>query len=135
MSTFNRSSIGSISRRALPYLLLPVGILGVLSVVAFRKPLSSPLQIPQGWPAPWVPADNPITAEKFELGRQLFYEVELSGDRKTSCGTCHNPKASFGNLKGGAHVGAFNHSSVPARNVPRIVNVAYDSVITWDGHL
>ena len=28
---------------------------------------------------PPVPADNPMTVEKVELGRRLFYELNLSG--------------------------------------------------------
>jgi cytochrome c peroxidase len=129
-------------RRAIPFLLLPAVLLCLVSVVAFRTPavhsfsphtLSIPLQLPPGWEMPPVPADNPITNEKFVLGRQLFYEVALSGDGKTSCGTCHNSYLSF--AARGSHGGAFGDTSKPARMVPRLINVAYDTVLTWDGHI
>ncbi len=129
-------------RRAIPFLLLPAVLLAFVSVVAFRTPathsfppqtLSDPLQLPTGWEMPPVPAGNPITNEKFVLGRQLFYEIALSGDGKTSCGTCHNSYLSF--AARGSHAGAFGDTSKPARMVPRLINVAYDTILTWDGHI
>jgi cytochrome c peroxidase len=94
---------------------------------------NDPLKLPAGWAMAPVPANNPITAEKFLLGRYLFYEKGLSGDNATSCGSCHNPRLSF--AARGSHTGAFGDSSKPARVVPRLMNVGYDSVLTWDGHL
>ncbi|HSF44995.1 MAG TPA: cytochrome-c peroxidase [Chitinophagaceae bacterium] len=37
------------------------------------------------------PADNPFSVEKAELGRLLFYDPVLSGDKDVSCATCHHP--------------------------------------------
>lgn len=37
------------------------------------------------------PADNPYSEEKAELGRLLFYDPILSGDKDISCATCHHP--------------------------------------------
>jgi cytochrome c peroxidase len=93
---------------------------------------ASPLVLPAGWHAPLVPADNPITEDKFILGRQLFYEKELSGDGKISCGTCHQQSLSFSDTIPGMS-GAFGVSNT-IRHAPRLVNVAYDSVLFWDGH-
>src|SRR5581483_8502442 len=121
------------------FLALPAALIAIVSLVAFRgTPMHStsgvnPLVLPAGWPMPMVPADNPITQEKFVLGRQLFYETALSGDGKTSCATCHNSYKSF--AAGGAHAGAFGDSSRPARTVPRLMNLAYDTTLTWDGHI
>lgn len=39
-----------------------------------------------------VPADNPITAEKAALGKQLFFDKTLSKDSSASCSTCHLPR-------------------------------------------
>jgi len=41
------------------------------------------------------PADNPRTPAKVALGRQLFFDPILSGDRTTSCATCHRPELAF----------------------------------------
>ena len=40
---------------------------------------------------PPVPADNPQTPEKIELGRLLFFDTRLGGDASTACSTCHEP--------------------------------------------
>src|SRR5215207_10484077 len=37
-------------------------------------------QLPPGFPKPALTADNPMTAEKVELGRHLFYDERLSGN-------------------------------------------------------
>ncbi len=46
---------------------------------------------------------NPITWEKIALGEELFFDVNLSKNRKTSCATCHSfdrdPKNSGAMLK------------------------------------
>ena len=45
------------------------------------KPLSGKFtNVPAGFPMPPIPADNPVTPEKVQLGRNLFYEVKLSTD-------------------------------------------------------
>ncbi len=131
--------------RKAPYLLLPAAMLAVITFVAFRPTaltlaahtLSTPLVLPPGWSAPPTPADNPITQEKFVLGRQLFYETALSGDGQTSCSSCHDVYVSFASASGtaGSHTGAFGVQSEPARDVPRLMNVGYDTVLTWDGHI
>jgi cytochrome c peroxidase len=41
------------------------------------------------FPAPNIPADNPITAARSELGRKLFYDKLLSSDQSISCASCH----------------------------------------------
>ena len=37
-------------------------------------------RLPPGFPTPRVPADNPMSAAKVELGRHLFYDQRLSGN-------------------------------------------------------
>jgi cytochrome c peroxidase len=37
------------------------------------------------------PSDNPYSEEKAELGRLLFYDPILSGEKDVSCATCHHP--------------------------------------------
>ncbi len=45
--------------------------------------------LPPGFPPPVVPADNPMSAAKVELGRRLFYDTRLSTNRTQSCAICH----------------------------------------------
>jgi len=40
-----------------------------------------------------VPAGNPITAEKANLGKVLFWDEQLSATRTVACGSCHQPKS------------------------------------------
>jgi cytochrome c peroxidase len=51
--------------------------------------------VPTGFPAPPVPADNPLTDAKIELGRRLFYDPRLSSNGTQSCSTCHEQARAF----------------------------------------
>jgi cytochrome c peroxidase len=39
--------------------------------------------------------DNPMTAAKIELGRQLFFDKRLSADNSVSCASCHEPDKGY----------------------------------------
>ena len=43
-----------------------------------------------------VPDDNPMTAEKNELGRLLYFDKRLSKDKTIACFTCHDPDQRLG---------------------------------------
>jgi cytochrome c peroxidase len=45
-------------------------------------------------PVIW-PADNPYSAARVELGRNLFFDPRLSSNGKVSCATCHPPEHAF----------------------------------------
>src|SRR5437773_297540 len=64
---------------------------------ADSPPPESDLQrIPRGLAGrPTAPGDNPLTAEKVALGRRLFSDPILSGDRTVSCASCHVPDRGF----------------------------------------
>lgn len=49
--------------------------------------------LPSASPAP---AGDPITMEKVELGRLLFWDPILSGHQDVACGTCHHPDFGYG---------------------------------------
>ncbi|MDH5347031.1 MAG: cytochrome-c peroxidase, partial [Nitrospira sp.] len=42
-----------------------------------------------------IPADNPLTKEKVELGRLLFFDKRLSQDNTIACANCHMAKFAF----------------------------------------
>ena len=56
------------------------------------------LKIPFGLedPGSYVPADNPLTADKVELGRLLFFDKRLSKDNSIACASCHMPGVATG---------------------------------------
>lgn len=84
--------------------------------------------LPPGTPRPVVPADNPMTAEKVELGRHLFYDVRLSGNRTQSCATCHLQALGFTD---GLPQGVGSTGEVHPRGSMALANVAYASTLTW----
>src|ERR1700728_2013001 len=51
--------------------------------------------LPQGFPQPRVPADNPMSEAKVKLGRYLFYDLRLSGNGSQSCASCHQQSLAF----------------------------------------
>ncbi len=85
-------------------------------------------RLPAGFPLPRVPADNPMTAEKVELGRYLFYDKRLSGNGTQSCESCHFQEYAFSDQK---VVPTGSTDEVLLRNSPALVNVAYNATLTW----
>jgi cytochrome c peroxidase len=86
-------------------------------------------QVPEGFPIPAVPADNPMTWEKVELGRQLFFDPRLSGDGSVSCASCHQPELAFTDGRSQAK-GIQNH--IHPRSAMSLTNVAYNATLGWD---
>ena len=84
--------------------------------------------LPDWLDPPRVPADNPMTAEKVELGRRLFYELNLAGPSYMSCATCHDPAQAFTD---GRPVAVGITGEFHPRNSIALQNVAYQSVFTW----
>lgn len=84
--------------------------------------------LPPGFPPPVVPADNPLTLEKIELGRYLFYDPRLSGNGTQSCASCHRQSLAFSEAAATA-VGSTGQRH--RRNSMALVNVAYNSTYTW----
>lgn len=46
-----------------------------------------------------APRDNPITQAKIELGRLLFYDPILSGEKDVACATCHHPNNGYAEFR------------------------------------
>ncbi len=90
---------------------------------ALRVPLGLDAYVP-------APAGNPLSREKVELGRALFFWKGLSQDRTLSCGSCHQPDRVFTDGKPGA-VGV--RGQVSSRRTPPILNRAWGKAFFWDG--
>ncbi len=84
--------------------------------------------LPKGFPRPAVPANNPMSAAKVELGRYLFYEKRISVNGKESCGSCHRQELAF--TDGKAHAEGTTGQAHP-RSAMSLVNVAYVPLLTW----
>jgi cytochrome c peroxidase len=85
---------------------------------------------PLGLPALPVPADNPITPEKIELGKMLYFDTRLSANGKISCATCHDPKMAWAE-----HTPTSKgiNDQMGGRNSPTVINAAYAPAQFWDG--
>lgn len=77
-----------------------------------------------------VPADNPTTKEKIELGKQLYFDPRLSVDGTLSCNSCHNVMSS-GTDNRPVSVGVAGQKG--GRNAPTVWNSAFLSAQFWDG--
>lgn len=59
------------------------------------KPTPVSLKVPTYFPDFLIPADNPLTLEKIDLGKKLFFETMLSKNNQVSCASCHHPTKAF----------------------------------------
>ncbi|MBM4393978.1 MAG: di-heme enzyme [Deltaproteobacteria bacterium] len=90
------------------------------------------LPLPDGFPEPIVPAENPATPEKFEYGRHLFFDPRLSGNGTQACADCHDPALAF--TDGEALPEGSTGDLIP-RNAMALVNVAWQATYTWPNPL
>lgn len=86
------------------------------------------LNIPEHMPLPPIPEYNPLTKEKIELGRFLFYDKRLSANQTQSCESCHFQIMAFADGEV-APLGSTGDQLV--RNSPGLGNAAYHSTFTW----
>lgn len=74
--------------------------------------------------------DNPLTPEKIDLGRMLYYDTRLSENRSVSCNTCH-VLDSYGD--DGLPVSKGIHDQLGGRSAPSVYNAAIHIAQFWDG--
>lgn len=86
------------------------------------------------------PADNRANPAKVELGRLLFFDPILSGNRDVACATCHHPSSGYAesldisigvNGQGFGRRRAFktpNKIPFTKRNSPTILNTAFNGI-------
>jgi len=84
--------------------------------------------VPPGFPLPNVPEDNPMTKDKVELGRYLFYDKLLSLNQTQSCATCHRQELAFTD---GRPRGVGSTGEVHPRGPMSLANVVYSPILTW----
>jgi len=77
-----------------------------------------------------VPEDNPVTVERIERGRELFFDKRLSRDRTIACASCHDPERAFTDGRPVA-IGVSNR--IGRRSAPALVNRGYGRSFFWDG--
>jgi cytochrome c peroxidase len=108
--------------------LLGLAALSVLAATATLTP--APLALPSGWPAPILPADNPLTREGVELGKLLFADKRLSARHRQNCINCHREPLAFSD----GQVFSTGADGIQGlRSSPPIFNQAWHPSFGWDG--
>lgn len=83
-----------------------------------------------------VPASNPLTPAKIQLGNKLYRDSNLSdpnaGRSRVSCMTCHTPMMGLGFADGKIR-SAGVYGRLGKRNSPTVFNTAYLHSQFWDG--
>ncbi len=113
-------------------LLLPSFLLAAACTTEVQQPPHDPLQPPKGLAAAVLvtSADNPLSREKVELGKQLFFDSRLSGSGTMACASCHLPELAFTD---GKALSTKDDGSVNTRHAPTMNGVGYLDRLYWDG--
>jgi cytochrome c peroxidase len=90
-----------------------------------------PYKLPLGLKsAPEIPSDNPVSDEKVELGKLLYFDKRISGDGTVSCASCHDPERGWTDR---SPVSTGIRGQKGGRSAPTVLNSAYMEVQFWDG--
>lgn len=86
--------------------------------------------IPPGFPSMNFPSDNNFTMARWELGKQLFYEKQLSKNNTLSCGSCHKQKFAFSDS---VALSLGDNNAIGSSNAPTLANIGYHPYFTRAG--
>ena len=114
----------------------------LLSIIVFgyenlrQKALSKGLQpIPKDYEVLKSQVDdkyNSLSKDKIILGKELFFDKNLSRDRTIACVTCHDIKK--GGVDGKPTAIGYKQRANPSHlNSPTVFNTAYSKHLFWDG--
>lgn len=107
-----------------------VVVLAQVSFAAEPSLLEKAKQLFKPLPAQFDSKDNPITKEKVELGRQLYFEKRLSKNQDVACNSCHL-LTKYG--VDGAATSEGHKKQRGDRNSPTVFNAGGHFVQFWDG--
>lgn len=104
---------------------------------AHPKPLYLPerftpyeFRMSAAFPVPDLPHDNPLTVERVELGKALFFDKRVSINNAQSCADCHSPARAFADSR---KVARGAEGQMGTRNSMTLVNLAWKKEFFWDG--
>lgn len=103
---------------------------------SFYKYTQEPIyfDIPKGWPKTTYDfKKNPLTKEKFKLGKDLFYDPILSSDNMVSCASCHFQGNVFSHKDHSVSHGVAD--ALGERNSISLQNLAWSENFMWDGRV
>ncbi len=109
-----------------------IGIVLCLVLCAFQITKEPLFKTPLNWPKPVYDfSKNPLTLQKVELGRSLFYDPLLSKNNQISCASCHSPFTAFTHVDHDLSHGIDDR--IGTRNSPALMNLAWHQSFMWDG--
>lgn len=101
-------------------------------ISAFHMPIEQLFKTPDNWPKPAYDfSKNPLTSQKIELGRKLFYDPILSRNNTISCASCHSQYSAFTHVDHNLSHGI--EDRIGTRNSPTLMNLAWHKTFMWDG--
>jgi cytochrome c peroxidase len=121
-----------------------IAVLGLTAGLLLLSPVGSQGQDQSPFSALPVrvesPPDNPLTQDKIALGRLLFWDPILSGNRDVACASCHHPRLGYAEDRdisvgvNGVGLGRGRHFQLPnsipfvKRNSPTMLNVGFNGI-------
>lgn len=103
---------------------------GVAPATAAGKAVTLPALLGLDMDQVQISADNPLTAEKIELGRLLFFDKRLSKDNTIACASCHITGVAFTD---GQPVSMGIGKQPGGRSAPTAINRVFSKAQFWDG--
>ncbi len=104
--------------------------IAVLLAACAAGPAAPPASTPSALPPMQHPADNPTSAAKVALGKQLFVDTRLSGSGKMACQSCHYRNLGWTDAQ---VLSRKDDGNLNTRHTPSLYNVGYQTVWYWDG--
>jgi cytochrome c peroxidase len=87
-------------------------------------------QMSAKFPVPDLPRDNPLTVERVDLGKKLFFDKRMSFNNRQSCADCHSPDKGFTD---GRRLSRGAEGESGTRNAMALYNLAWKNTFFWDG--
>lgn len=111
-------------------LIVFVGLITLVSSFCYNS--INGFNVPQNWPQPVYNFKlNPLSENKIQLGRALFYDPILSRNNTISCASCHSQYSAFTHIDHALSHGI--DDKIGLRNSPALMNLAWQKTFMWDG--
>ncbi len=107
-----------------------IGVMTLLSLVGYAKDYDLHLPLGLDKDEIVIPNENPLTQQKVELGKLLFFDKRLSKNNTISCASCHMPALAFTD---GQAVSSGIHHLQGGRSAPTAINRLFSRGQFWDG--